>query len=377
MTNTVSRPHPSELEVSLFGGDFGESVVMHLGADCWVVVDSCAESGSDESTPLKYLDSLGINIKRQVKLVVITHWHDDHIRGISTVVRECHSATIAMSSAFRMKDFLEMVDSGSEAAMVTRSGVDEFAAILGILEQRKGKRRRYNPPKMALRDRLLYRQQIALQSGVADAAVWSLSPSDSATILAQREFAEKSPKKGHRPGWIPSGESNHSSVVLWVTIGDNKILLGADMERTGDESTGWSAILGGSGVVDGKADIFKVPHHGAESGDHPKVWSELLHRDPFAILTAFRNGKVLLPTQDDVRRINSRTCNAYITATPAPTGIKGPRQRVVREALKRTTRTLTRAQLPSGHIRLRRHIDGPTGPWRRELFGNANPLAHV
>jgi hypothetical protein len=52
------------------------------------------------------------------------------------------------------------------------------------------------------------------------------------------------------------------------SIGDIALLLGADLEETGEEDTGWSVIVASTERPHGKASIFKIPHHGSETAHH-------------------------------------------------------------------------------------------------------------
>ena len=77
----MDLPKTDEIELSLFGPGIGECAVVHLGNGEWMTVDSCL--AADRSTPVavEYLISLGVDIATQFKLIVVTHWHDDHIKG--------------------------------------------------------------------------------------------------------------------------------------------------------------------------------------------------------------------------------------------------------------------------------------------------------
>ena len=50
---------------------------------------------------LEYLQRIGHNPASSVRLIVATHWHDDHIRGLAEVVRTCAAADFYCSSALR------------------------------------------------------------------------------------------------------------------------------------------------------------------------------------------------------------------------------------------------------------------------------------
>src|SRR4051812_22448018 len=97
-------PSPTELEVSLFGPGVGESIVIHLADDRWIVVDSCRDKDSS-CVPLTYLQSLGVALDAAVTDVVATHAHDDHIRGISQLLEAATGATLSVPSAATRYEF--------------------------------------------------------------------------------------------------------------------------------------------------------------------------------------------------------------------------------------------------------------------------------
>ena len=101
-----SPPQEDEIEVSVFGPGYGESVLVHIGHQEWLLVDSCLDFASRQPAPLAYLRSIGVNPSEAVKLVVATHWHDDHIRGLGTVLHTCEVAQFVCSVALRSDEFL-------------------------------------------------------------------------------------------------------------------------------------------------------------------------------------------------------------------------------------------------------------------------------
>ena len=78
-------PGSHEIEVSVFGPGFGESIVVHLGSGRWMIVDSCLARSTKEPAALDYLQEIGVDVSANVRFVVSTHWHDDHIRGLAKV----------------------------------------------------------------------------------------------------------------------------------------------------------------------------------------------------------------------------------------------------------------------------------------------------
>ena len=105
----LTGPRPDEIEVSLLGPGYGESVVVHMGGGEWMVVDSC--TGRDgKPAALDYLDRIGVDPRSGVKMIVATHWHDDHTRGMARMVEKCLSARFCCAAALRDKELLAVVD---------------------------------------------------------------------------------------------------------------------------------------------------------------------------------------------------------------------------------------------------------------------------
>ena len=78
-------PSKDEVEVTLLGPGYGESIVVHFGQGEWIIVDSCINDAR-EPQALEYLRAIGVEPDEAVSLIVATHWHDDHIRGMAKVV---------------------------------------------------------------------------------------------------------------------------------------------------------------------------------------------------------------------------------------------------------------------------------------------------
>ena len=92
-------PNADQVEVTLLGPGYGECAVIHLGNDHWAVIDSCRDSYSGKPAALSYLESIGVDPEKAVKLVLATHWHDDHIYGMGALVSRCVGAKFCCSSA--------------------------------------------------------------------------------------------------------------------------------------------------------------------------------------------------------------------------------------------------------------------------------------
>ena len=105
--NAGMPPGKNVFEITLFGPGYGESVVLHVGNGAWIVVDSCIDQ---KNTPvaIDYLNRLGVDPAEAVTLVVATHWHDDHIRGMARLVAACTNAKFCCAGVLCRKEFLEV-----------------------------------------------------------------------------------------------------------------------------------------------------------------------------------------------------------------------------------------------------------------------------
>lgn len=98
-------PDPAEIEVAMFGPGYGESILVHIGNGEWLVIDSFLDPDRRPSA-LVYLERLGHNPAKAIKLIVATHWHDNHIRGMGRLVESGSSARFCCAGALRSSEFL-------------------------------------------------------------------------------------------------------------------------------------------------------------------------------------------------------------------------------------------------------------------------------
>jgi len=342
------------LEVSLFGPGFGECVVLHIGCGKWIVVDSCLVPRTRAPAALDYFHSIGVNPADAVVMVVASHWHDDHVRGLSKIVEHCRDAEFVCSDALREREFLTLIAAHAKSRSLIGSGVDELTQILNTLQQSNGNLRKF---RFTMADQCLLRMNLDSVSGSPDCTVYSLSPSSYSCVMGKVALGKLLPEAGPMRR-VPSLTPNHAAVALWIRVGETAVLLGSDLEKTGHASAGWSAILSSTTRPEGKADIFKIAHHGSADGDVSEVWTALLERNPVAMLTPFARGRTALPTVSDVTRICNRTTRAY--ATGRPVSGRSPRRS---SAVERTIREVAHSMRPvcttAGHVRIRVDMSTP------------------
>lgn len=363
-----SPPANNEIELSVFGPGVGECLVVHLGGGDWMVVDSCRNKSTTNPVALDYLTEIGVDIAHQVKVVVITHWHDDHIRGVADFFRLAESATFVCPEALSSDQFLRLVASGKKRHFVQQeSGVSEFGNVISELERRSvvvasGGRR-----ILAKSNTCVYRNH----SASFPVEVHALSPSEKSCELALTAFARSIPEFGDHIGKVRPPNPNEVSIVLLVITPIVSYLLGGDLERSLDTERGWLAILNSEVRLKVKSEAFKVAHHGSSNGDDARIWSELLVEDPYALTTPYGRGSKPLPSAEDVERIKKRTEHAYCTQWPI--GSKRVRRDpAVERAIREIALNWRTSQRTPGQIRLR-HSSTP-GAAQVALGGGARKL---
>lgn len=371
--NSNTPPSLHEIEISIFGPGIGECIAIHLGDNEWMVVDSCLDRESHQPIALKYLTALGIDVATSVKLFVITHWHDDHLKGAADILAACHDAKFVCSEALRSTEFIQFIRICSTRSLMVSSGVDEFDRIFRELQLRStGKRpQSVGPDLWAIADRrLLY---LPKNNRSFNVEVFALSPSDTAMTLALSEIGQLLPTAGTPKRRAVAQRPNHVSVALWIVIGNLNILLGSDLENHRDKRLGWRAVVLSSNRPSGRAFVVKVPHHGSLNAYYHKMWSEMTTPEAVALLTPFASGKMPLPSQDGIEKIRSHTSQIYCTGPPQ--GWRPPRRdSTVDKTVREIARTRRVVHGPIGQVRVRvspqRGLDDPT----IELFGEAQRL---
>lgn len=141
-------PASNEFELTVFGPGCGECLVLHCGDQNWCVIDSCRYPKQSHPIALQYFEKLGIDPMTAVRSILVTHWHDDHIQGIASLVRRCSQARFNISGALHSEQFFQLVLEAEETNKLVKatSSASEFSAILEILEQRS------DPPPSSVED---------------------------------------------------------------------------------------------------------------------------------------------------------------------------------------------------------------------------------
>lgn len=370
-------PKPDELEISVFGPGYGESVLIHVGNGVWFAIDSCVNHSTKRPAPLDYLNGIGVNPATGIVLIIASHWHDDHVRGLHDLLLASESASFSCSLALTKAEFLTLAKIYSTSQGKIPSGPQELYRCLETMKERTQQAGGGALNRWATIDKLLY--QTTFNQPIK-CKLTALSPSDEMLSRTQQFMLGylNAVKKGYSEPRLLSSCPNDVAVALLLEIGDRRVLFGSDLEQETNKSVGWSAVMTSQTVkASGKSCVFKVAHHGAYSGHSDDVWSDLLAETPLAILTPFQHGSLKIPTEEDRARILSKTNKAYITASP-DMSVKLPKKSTkVQSFVDSTVKNRRLASGPMGHVRWRVSLTNSEDLGNVELFGQALPLDEV
>lgn len=348
-------PRVDEVEVSVFGRGFGEAICVHVAGE-WFVIDSCLSPQTGDPAALDYLHAIGVTPAEAVRLILITHWDDDHIQGVGRVVDAAPSATVACSQALNSADVVQFVLEQARAEGASGSGLDELRFVLRAC--RGTGRLVWAKACVPLHPR---------RSGGVP-VVTALAPSDDAvtrSIESLIQAATQARIAYPRRYRAPEGP-NGASVAATVQAGDRMVLLGADLEKSANSLTGWEAVLTFA-RPERRASLVKVPHHGSEGAHHDPTWDEIIDRQAIAIVTPWGLAGNFLPSSADLDRIQGVAGEVFLTAMPNL--VRAQKEREVEKLLVKVAVVRVESLQGWGHVRARRGIGEDS--WRVDLAGDA------
>ena len=354
-----TSPEPNCAEISLFGPGVGECLVLHYGEGRWFIIDSCLCPKSKKPVALQYLQSIGVDVSCQVVGILITHWHLDHIEGAFTLLQACSNAKLYCSSALTTKEAFQLISLYKRDSFANiGKNFREFREIIDFLRETND-RDRLVPVKV--------RHTFFDDRKINSTRLVALSPSNASFVQSVANITELTPKKGaQRTRNIVPINENLNAVALHFSYNNFSALLGSDLEETKNPQTGWSAIFGDKIINELSlpiATLFKVAHHGSETGYHKKTWEELLIKSPISITTT--NTRSNLPTTNNINKLKSLSSCFLVTKNPKANR-KIKRESIVERELRSIAKNRKTINDKMGHIQIRISIDGDIKMSRNE-----------
>jgi beta-lactamase superfamily II metal-dependent hydrolase len=367
LTKALNQPPANdEIEVAVFGPGIGESILVHCGNGEWICIDCTLADG--KCWPLWYLEQLTFQASVCVRLIVASHWHADHVKGLAQLLTVCSRAQFVCSSALRPDEFRMLVARFSTVEPgASRPPLSEMLTCFELLHERKKTGANYRPPKFASAHVTLDK----LKVGTREIEVTALSPSAQDDLNAKEAFAGYFVPVAEPATGLSPVDQNHASVVLLIQIDQEFLLLGADLERTNSHLTGWNAVVASQIRPQQRSSLFKIPHHGSENAQSDGVWRQMLVSSPAAVVTPYTSSG--LPRDGGIKWLLKRSAAVYATGLPKTSSLR--RRPEVNRMIRETTSRFSSHELPArtGIVRFRKML-GASVAWDVETFGEAQKL---
>lgn len=295
MTTLDDPPADDEIEITLFGRGVGECLVLHVGHNNWVIIDSFnsehklpdPRSGKVRRAPVArwYLERMGI-AHEHIGWIVVTHFHQDHYIGVDQLHEHYRNAQLLVTAALDDEVFRQVYSDKVEPRLCGK--LPETMA-------RARKRRSDGLRTLRVSSHILF----------DGARLTALAPMDGALDASAVAIAEHM-TAGRRAIRAFLRDKNWCSVVLHLDTAAGYALLGGDLINE-PAQYGWQAVLDDSQhQYLSRASMVKVPHHGSSNADHSGMWHQLVEDGPLMAVAPYTRLSKPIPTADDWRRLCGR-----------------------------------------------------------------------
>lgn len=346
------------MEISVFGGgnSIGECTVLELGKSNWFIIDSFIDLNSNIPVAQKYLESKGISFD-EVRGIIATHWHNDHIQGMAKLLELCRKAEFYTSGAFNHQE-LEIIIRIDKEIQARKKSLSEFREIISILNERKSNLNFADP------DRLI--EKFKNNGNLIE--LISLAPSDNAKLRCYHSFKSIIENTDSSNTIIPNPKPNENSIVLLLKIDNLEIVLGGDLENSSSSKLGWNDVLARKHCPKNTVSLFKIPHHGSKTAYSRRIWENLFMSDPYSVLTPYNKLRIPIPTKSDINNIKKHSTKCYITSNPNNTK-ELKIDRIAQKVLDRLNISIRSLKRESGQVSFLPDIKNKD--WNVRLYGSA------
>ncbi|MCK5684184.1 hypothetical protein KAJ27_08680 [bacterium] len=295
----LTPPLKNELEITVFGPGYGESIILHIPYIGWGVIDSCTKKINKQSVvlPLTYLQEILKPPYPALAFVILTHPHQDHYQGMDRLLTEYPGGIERIcryngDGVRELKDFL----ASQYIATGQKPGLSKVFEAFRTAEKNGAQVKRLSEQFYIFNEEheTENKESVKLQ-------MISLSPSAGSQEKYRDILYKSMPKPGK--ALLPLQDKSHNllSVAILLSIGDFQILLGSDVEEGKKDKTGWEAIFRNNDLPGISAKFVKIAHHGGKSGFHKEIWESNNQQDTaIGVITPYKKGKNYLPDGVDL-----------------------------------------------------------------------------
>ncbi len=358
-------PDPDEYEITVFGAGFGECAVIHVGDGYWIVIDSCLDGSEKRPVPVavNYLNGIGVKLESQVRLIVATHWHEDHLKGIADLFKLCRSADFALPTPCSATKINEVLARAKSSPSARSTAVVELAEV--FLEISRRKNLGENCERQYCHSGSLIPVKGTEKTGLK---VLALSPSNEVCARAEEWIVHLCSQSGHLT-FVDVPESNEISLAMWLDLNDGSWVFGADLEDGSSVDEGWKQVVNRFAARLSGAEFIKVPHHGSSGAHNDEFWKKMLKQKPLGFVTSYNKGTNPPPTKEDLKRLYLACEKIYFAGGNKNVVGTG---RAVAHLQATGVKMQTVGYYSSGRITMRRKSVGNVRKWKVVTDGKAS-----
>lgn len=295
------------LEIHVFGGAIGESLILGLPGNRWAMIDVyVTDLANPHNTPaVRFLREKKIS---ELEFLCLTHPHGDHVKGASYLIK-----------SFRIRRFLgfgtlppqqlynqivkvlkikalQLHDSSQEEELASE--------LLQTLELVNAKVKRGE----------MVHDPVVVNTSILDETpdgvrlrLFAIAPSGrSVTAYNQQLSACFDTERAERilVDRIDGVHHNEISAAFILEYGTQRVILGGDLENAG-----WRDVVNRPAPgFNLHAELVKVSHHGSQNGYCPGLWENHLspRKEAIAVVTAFSPKGLPRPQELAYLRSNSK-----------------------------------------------------------------------
>ncbi|MBB4341384.1 ComEC/Rec2 family competence protein [Rhizobium leguminosarum] len=288
--------------VRIIGSAPGESLVLVFSCGSIITIDCCKTA--DENHTINAIDELSLDFGNVI-FNVITHFHDDHIKGVSELVAKCPNSKIVIPDAWTADVFKRFVASVSDDTTLNRFSVTrEIEKIFDIL---KGAKHRlfaaseltqlYPPP--AHPHSTGETLTVLTPTAVRKASFLSRLANDiDADVADAYAFCENN--------------KNSTSICCVLRQGNSYMLLGGDIENTAPDCD-LSSIHKSHLSNVARYDLVKLPHHGSNTSFCTELRNLIDDTHTVVAITPYPRGHKRLPSSETLTYLTGAQ-NTYVLA---------------------------------------------------------------
>lgn len=311
----LTTPKNNEIEVTILGTGYGESIILFIPGVGWGIIDSFSTKIKTNTVvpALEYLKGILPQQDRRIAFIALTHPHEDHYRGLDRILENFLGVTERVcwysgNGTNELKQYLAFQKATGGRSLVGYPRV--LTSIQNSIKNGAQLRR------LSELTEIIPNRRIDIEDyGSTNVSLVSLSPS----ALNIQKYTEillgAYPVPGRTLKPIEDREHNLISVAMLLKIGNVQMVFGSDVETYPNTNMGWNAIITNRDFPDLSADLVKVAHHGSENGVNVSAWRKhASNKKPIAILTPFIRGNTILPSEKGTNDLKKYTEKIGITS---------------------------------------------------------------